>query len=368
MALLVSLLITVLNTLGVPNPFYNPFARPAAIPRAVTPGGSVGADEQNNIDIFKRFSPSVTFITNSEYRRQSLFSLNAVEIPTGSGSGFIWDHDGHVVTNFHVVYQADVITVTLHDQSAWRAAVVGYDADYDLAVLKIGAPQDRLQPVLVGESNELQVGQKVLAIGNPFGLDSTLTVGVISALGRTIEAMSGRTIFDVIQTDAAINPGNSGGPLLDSSGRLIGINTAILSPSRTNAGIGFAVPVDTINRVIPQLISRGEYRKPVLGVVLMPRYILGQLGMDDLKGVMIMRVQPGGPAQKAGLRETVVDRNGDINLGDVIVAVDEFEVSNEDDLFHALDSHSPGDTVTLRIVRNGKEEKVSMQLGVSQEQ
>ncbi|MBZ0255539.1 trypsin-like peptidase domain-containing protein, partial [bacterium] len=295
--------------LGVPNPFYNPFSRPSALPRVVTPpSGNLGADEKNTIDIFSRVSASVCYITNTELRRGGFLNLNVFEVPSGSGSGFIWDHDGHVVTNFHVVYRASTITVVLSDQSSWRATIIGSDPDYDLAVLKIGAPKDKLQPVLVGESSALQVGQKVLAIGNPFGLDSTLTVGIVSALGRSIRAMSGRTITDVIQTDAAINPGNSGGPLLDSYGRLIGVNTAIMSPSGSSAGIGFAVPVNTVNRVVPQLISKGEVEKPWMGIDPMPLSLLSQFGLRDLKGVMVRDVVDGSPAEQAGLhgaRQTV---------------------------------------------------------------
>jgi S1-C subfamily serine protease len=363
--LLLSLLITLLNMMGVPNPFYNPFSRPAALPRVVTPpSGDLGSDEQNTIDVFSRISPSVCYITNTELRRGGFFNLDVFEVPAGSGSGFVWDHDGHVVTNFHVVYRANTITVVLSDQSSWRATVIGSDPDFDLAVLKIGAPKDKLQPVLVGESTGLQVGQKVLAIGNPFGLDSTLTVGIVSALGRSIRAMSGRTITDVIQTDAAINPGNSGGPLLDSYGRLIGVNTAIISPSGSSAGIGFAVPVNTVNRVVPQLISKGEVDKPWMGIDIMPVSLLSQLGLRNLKGIMIRQVVDNSPAEAAGLRGTVRTRSGDIILGDVIIEIDSTDIDDQDGLFDALDAKAPGDQVTLRFVREGKVYEQTLTLGV----
>ncbi|MDP8246120.1 MAG: trypsin-like peptidase domain-containing protein [Candidatus Hinthialibacter antarcticus] len=363
--LLLSLLITLLNMLGVPNPFYNPFSRPAALPRGVTPPtGALGGDEQNTIEVFSQISPSVCYITNTELRRGGFLNLDVFEVPSGSGSGFIWDHDGHIVTNFHVVYRASTITVVLNDQSSWRAKIIGSDPDFDLAVLKIGAPKDQLPPVLIGESSSLRVGQKVLAIGNPFGLDSTLTVGIVSALGRSIRAMSGRTISDVIQTDAAINPGNSGGPLLDSFGRLIGVNTAIISPSGSSAGIGFAVPVDTVNRVVPQLISKGEVDKPWMGIDIMPTSILSRLGLKDLKGVMVRRVIEDSPAEAAGLRGARQDDAGKLLLGDVIIAINTVDVLNQDDLFRALDSTAPGDEITMRFVRDGNIYEQTLRLGV----
>lgn len=366
--LLVSLLITLFNMVGIPNPFYNPFSRPAALPRVVTPpSGALGADEQNTIELFRRLSPSVCYITNTELRRGGFLNLDVFEAPSGSGSGFIWDNDGHIVTNFHVVYRANTITVILSDHSSWRAKIIGSDPDFDLAVLKIGAPKDQLPPVLIGESSNLQVGQKVVAIGNPFGLDSTLTVGVVSALGRSIRALSGRTISDVIQTDAAINPGNSGGPLLDSYGRLIGVNTAIISPSGSNAGIGFAVPVDTVNRVVPQLIAKGQVDKPWMGIHIMPQSILAQLKLDNLKGVMVRLVIEDSPAETAGLRGTHVDNTGNLVLGDVIVAINSIEIENQDDLFRALDSTLPGDEIVLRFVRDGKVYEQTLRLGVQRD-
>ncbi|HTP50889.1 MAG TPA: trypsin-like peptidase domain-containing protein, partial [Anaeromyxobacteraceae bacterium] len=236
---------------------------PRAAPRPVVARGDLAADEQANVALFKQASPSVVYITTLTRRLVGYFDVT--EVPQGTGSGFIWDASGHVVTNFHVIQGASAARITLHDQSEWPATLVGASPDQDIAVLRIAAPRGRLAPILLGRSADLQVGQRVFAIGNPFGLDFTLTTGIVSALGRSIPSLTGRKIEDVIQTDAAINPGNSGGPLLDSAGRLIGVNTQIASPSGGSAGIGFAVPVDTVNRVVPQLIEHGRVTRPRLG-------------------------------------------------------------------------------------------------------
>ncbi|HWN66203.1 MAG TPA: trypsin-like peptidase domain-containing protein, partial [Haliangium sp.] len=238
---------------------------PPSEPRAITARGDLAADEAANIELFRSVAPSVVHITNLKAGRDRM-NLNVFEIPQGSGSGFLWDEQGHVVTNYHVIDKADRVAVTLYDNTVWPGTIVGAAKDKDLAVVKITAPLEKLRPISVGSSRELQVGQKVFAIGNPFGLDHTLTTGIISGLNREIRSISQRTIYDVIQTDAAINQGNSGGPLLDSAGRLIGINTAIYSPSGAFAGIGFAVPVDTVNRIVPQLVSSGRVVKPGLGI------------------------------------------------------------------------------------------------------
>jgi len=230
---------------------------PDAVPRAITPRGELANDEKATIQVFKQTAPSVVHITNLGVARD-YFSFDVMKIPRGTGSGIVWDQDGHIVTNYHVVKGAQSLKVTLADHSTWEATRVEVDPDRDLAVIWITAPKNKLKPILVGKSEDLQVGQKTLAIGNPFGLDQTLTQGLVSALGREIEADTGRTIKGVIQTDAAINPGNSGGPLLDSAGRLIGVNTAIVSPSGASAGIGFAIPVDEVNRLVPQLIAHGK--------------------------------------------------------------------------------------------------------------
>jgi len=217
----------------------------SALPRAITPRGDLAEEEKTTIALFRQASPSVVHITTLAVR-QDAFSLDVFQIPQGTGSGFVWDNQGRIVTNFHVIRDADAAQVTLADHSSWKARLVGAYPDKDLAVLMVDAPKDRLHPIAIGTSHDLQVGQRLFAIGNPFGLDQSLTTGIISALGREIESVNRRAIKDMIQTDAAINPGNSGGPLLDSSGRLIGVNTAIYSPSGASAGIGFAIPVDEV--------------------------------------------------------------------------------------------------------------------------
>ena len=277
-----------------------------------------------------------------------MFSLNVYEIPQGTGSGFIWDKSGRIVTNYHVISDASRLEVTLADRSSWKAVLVGAAPDRDLAVLQISAPADKLRPIVIGESKDLLVGQKVFAIGNPFGLDQTLTTGVVSALGREITAVTGRTIHDVIQTDAAINPGNSGGPLLDSAGRLIGVNTAIYSPSGASSGIGFAVPVGEVNRVVPQIISKGKLIRPGLGITLANRRLIEEL---ELEGVMVLKVQPGSSAEKAGLRGTTQVRDG-LVLGDVILAVNGKAVKDNDSLRDELERHEVGESVALTLMRD----------------
>lgn len=319
---------------------------------------ALGSDELANISIFERASRSVVYITNTAIRRD-FWSLNTFEVPQGSGSGIIWDREGHIVTNFHVVYGADSIEVVLADQTSYQAQIVGVDPDHDLAVLRIRAPREQLTPIEIGDSQNLRVGQKVLAIGNPFGLDHTLTTGVVSALGRTIKSMNDRTIEGVIQTDAAINPGNSGGPLLDSAGKLIGINTQIISPSGAYAGIGFAVPVNTIARVVPQLIKYGKIIRPGMGISLIPDSIAARWGIE---GLIIARVEPGSPADKAGLVSARETRLGRIQLGDIITQVDQEPVRTFDDLLRILDRHKVGDQVTVEVHRNGKRRTVSVTL------
>jgi len=328
-----------------------------AEPRAVTARGDLAEDEKNTIDIFRESAPSVVYITSIALRR-GLFSLNAVEIPQGTGSGFIWDSDGRIVTNYHVISDASHIRVTMADQSSYKAVLIGAEPDKDLAVLQVSAPARVLKPIVVGEAKNLLVGQKVFAIGNPFGLDHTITSGIISALGREITAITGRTIRDVIQTDAAINPGNSGGPLLDSAGRLIGVNTAIYSPSGAYAGIGFAVPVEEINRVIPELIKHGRVMKPGIGVTLVDQRIAARLGVE---GILIRDVEKGGPADRAGLRPTK-QYLGEVILGDIITAINGAEVRSFDDIRTLLENYKIGDEVELRIIRDQKIVSTKMQL------
>jgi S1-C subfamily serine protease len=331
---------------------------PAAEPRAITPRSDLAEDEKSTIELFKQSAPSVVHITTIAVR-QDRITFDLLQIPQGTGSGFIWDKDGHIVTNYHVVQGADAAQVTLADQSTWKARLVGAYPDKDLAVLVIDAAKDELTPILVGSSQDLNVGQKVFAIGNPFGLDHSLTTGVISALGREIESVTNRTMKDMIQTDAAINPGNSGGPLLDSAGRLIGVNAAIYSPSGAYAGIGFAIPVDEVNRVVPRLIREGKVSRVGLGVQIAPDQLVKKLG---LKGVLILGVQPGSPAARAGLEPTRRDEDGQIQLGDLIVAVDGKNVESVNELLDLLEPHQSGDTVEVRVARNGKERKVTVTL------
>lgn len=329
-------------------------------PRAVTPRGDLGEDEKATIKLFEETSPSVVFITTINLRRD-FFSTNIYKMPAGTGSGFIWDSDGHIVTNYHVIKGADEAQITLWDQSTWDAKLVGVEPDKDLAVLKIKAPDNRLKPIKIGESKNLLVGQKAFAIGNPFGFDQTLTTGVISALGREIESVTRRPITGVIQTNAAINPGNSGGPLLDSAYRLIGINTAIYSPTGSYAGIGFAVPVDTINRIVPQLIEYGKVIKPGLGINIAPdSFVSTRL---NTSGVLILNVIEGGGAEKAGLKATTQSANGKISLGDIIKKVEGKNVEDSSDLFRILDAKVVGDTVNVTVDRDGKDLNFEVTLG-----
>ena len=325
---------------------------PSATPRIVTPRADLAADEQATISLFRLTSPSVVYITTVALRRD-FFNLNLFEMPQGSGSGFIWDQEGHIITNYHVIQGASSAKVTLADQSVWDAELVGVDPSQDLAVLAIKAPPHRLKPLAIGTSQDLQVGQNVFAIGNPFGLDQTLTTGIISALGREIKAENGRTITGVIQTDAAINPGNSGGPLLDSAGRLIGVNTAIYSPSGSSAGIGFAVPVDTVNRVVPQLIRYGRVIRPGLGIRIADDATARRM---NLPGVLIIQNEAGGAAEAAGLQGTRWDAQGRLILGDIIVGLASTPVRTADDLLNALEKQQVGDTVQIDIIR-GKQRK-----------
>jgi S1-C subfamily serine protease len=332
---------------------------PEGKPRPVAPApAELSPDERATMAVFERATKSVVFIANTAIQRD-IWSLNVMEVPQGSGSGFIWNKHGHIVTNFHVIYGADAIKVTLADRSEHQAKLVGADPDHDLAVLEIQAPEAQLDPLAIGSSNDLRVGQKVLAIGNPFGLDHSLTTGVVSALGRTIKSMSNRTIEGVIQTDAAINPGNSGGPLLDSSGRLIGVNTQIVSPSGAYAGIGFAVPADTVNRVVPELIKHGKLIRPGLGVSLVPDALARRWG---IKGLVIGRISKGGSAERAGLRGARETPSGRIELGDIIVAVDGKPVATVDELMDVMEKHRVGDRVTLEVLRQNKRQSVDVVL------
>jgi S1-C subfamily serine protease len=315
-------------------------------------------DEKNNISVFENASPSVVFVTNTQLKRRR-FSLNVMEIPRGSGSGFIWDDTGLIVTNFHVIYGANKIMITLQSNNTYEATVVGSAPEKDIALLKIDAPSEELKPLPLGNSTSLAVGRKVLAIGNPFALDTTLTVGVISALGREIKSITNRTIKNVIQTDAAINPGNSGGPLLDSQGKLIGVNTAIYSPSGASAGIGFAIPVNAVKVIIPQLISHGKLIRPVLGIETLTDYWTRRL---RVKGVAILSVREGLPADKAGMIGVREDQLGNIHLGDVIIAINGESVTNEDSLLSQLEQYKPDDAVEVTTLRDEEIHKYEVTL------
>ena len=314
-------------------------------------GKNLLPDERNTIQVFRNASPSVAFVVNRGVQRD-MFSGRASEVLRGSGSGFVWDRKGHVVTNYHVVRGGSSISVFL-DNKEHKATVLGVEPKRDIAVLRIDnqSIHRKLQPVRPGRSRDLVVGQKVVAIGSPFGFDRTLTTGVISALGREIVGVGQVTIPDMIQTDASINPGNSGGPLLDSSGRLIGMNTMIYSQSGTSAGIGFAVPISLIRRIVPQIIKNGKAVNAGLGVRIFSDEASRSVGVS---GVIIRHVNRGSGAAKAGLRGTRENRQGGIALGDVIVGIDDKRVKNYDDLYNALDNYAPGDEVTVHFLRNRK--------------
>lgn len=319
-------------------------------------------DEANTTEIFRKASPAVVYVTNTALRR-SFFSLDIQEIPRGSGSGFVWDSNGLIVTNFHVIAGAHKLIITLPDRSEHRAEVIGVAAEKDLAVLRIKEPPSDLVSLPLGDSSELTVGRKVLAIGNPFGLDTTLTTGIVSALGREIQAPGNRKIRGVIQTDAAINPGNSGGPLLNSLGQLVGVNTAIYSPSGASAGIGFAIPVNTVREVVPQLISYGRILRPMIGVELASDRWIQRY---RVKGLPVVRVSPGLPAAAAGMSGAYRNRRGEIILGDIITHIDDQPIRNQDDFFSALEAREPGDQISIRSrlgeeARNYKVELIESQ-------
>lgn len=314
-------------------------------------------DELHTIQLFDAVSPSVCFITTSALRRE-WFSRDVTEIPSGSGSGFVWDEEGHIITNYHVIKGASKATVTLADGSSYLAELVGKAPEKDLAVLKIDAPRNLLKRIPIGTSDNLRVGQSVYAIGNPFGLDQTLTTGVVSALDREINSVAGVPIRGVIQSDAAINPGNSGGPLMDSKGKLIGVNTAIYSPSGASAGIGFSIPVDIVRLVIPDLIKYGQVVRPTLGIEL-------TRPLRNVEGVTIYSVEPGSSASRAGLTGLSRDRAGTLILGDIITAINGRPVKNANDLYLELERYEPGEEVEVTYLRETKSYKVKVVLDSS---
>jgi S1-C subfamily serine protease len=337
-------------------------AAPRVADRTITPRGPLDADERATIALFEHARESVVYISTSELVRD-IWSRNVTEVPSGTGSGFIWDESGHVVTNLHVVAGAAKASIRLSDGRDYRATLVGASPLHDIAVLRIDVDFKRPKPVPIGTSADLRVGQRVYAIGNPFGLDWTLTTGIVSALDRSQPTEDGSSVIEhLVQTDAAINPGNSGGPLLDSAGRLIGINASIYSPSGASAGVGFAIPVDTVMRVVPQLIRSGRYLQPTLGFQMdeaINRRVVRALGVQ---GVAVLRVGRGTPAQAAGLQALQLSRDGEIVAGDLITAVNGSPVDSVAKLRARLDDFPVGSRVTLDVWRQGRTVKLTATL------
>jgi len=315
-------------------------------------------DEKNTIEIVKKAQNSVVFITNIQLVRD-FFSWTEEAVPRGSGSGFVWDDKGHIITNYHVIEDGDLFNVTLPNQEERQAKLIGKEPNKDIAVLKIEGSLSGLFPIKVGTSSNLQVGQKVIAIGNPFGFDHTVTTGIVSALGRSMPGAGGVTIRDMIQTDASINPGNSGGPLLNSSGELIGMNTMIISPSGASSGIGFAIPVDTIKKIVPQIIRYGRVIRPGLGISLLSDRYGQRLG---IQGVVIYEVPADSEAYKKGLRGLTRNRLGRLVIQDIIKAIDGQKIRSYDDLYNLLDEYKVGDKVKLTVERDGKTRDVELTL------
>ncbi|HET6853618.1 MAG TPA: trypsin-like peptidase domain-containing protein [Pyrinomonadaceae bacterium] len=327
---------------------------------------ATSTDEQNNIEVYRTLSPGVVFIHSTSYSRDF---FGFVEPQEGSGSGSILDQQGNILTNYHVIEGAQKVSVSMGGQKDYAATVVGRDPDTDLAVIRLlEKPAGPLTVIPLGDSDKLIVGQKVLAIGNPFGLDRTLTTGVISGLQRPIRARNSRLIEGAIQTDASINPGNSGGPLLDSHGRMIGINSQILSPSGSSAGVGFAVPVSIAKRVVPQLLQNGQVRRPKLGISARDvAAFRNQVDLPVSEGVLIIQVARGTGAASAGLRGMQQTETGDFELGDIIIGIDNEKIANNDDLFRVLDKHQIGETVQVQIWRDGRRISVPVRLTESPE-
>jgi S1-C subfamily serine protease len=332
-----------------------------AEPRAVTARGALSETEKMNIEIFRKSSPAVVYITTLT-DTLNLWTRDITRIPRGTGSGFIWDNQGHIITNFHVLQGASEIRIRLSDHRTFSAVLVGASPDHDIAVLRIPIVSNLPAPLPIGSSSDLAVGQMMYAIGNPFGLDQTLTTGVVSALNRSLYNENGSQIKGLIQTDAAINPGNSGGPLLDSAGRLVGINTAIYSPSGTYAGIGFAVPVDTVNRIVPRLIAKGHYQRPQLGITIdeeMNKAVTDRLG---IKGVAVIGVREGSPAYRAGLRGMQMLPQNGVTVGDVILSIDGHKVKDTRTLLDRLEKYDHGDRVELKYLRESEEKRTIITL------
>jgi S1-C subfamily serine protease len=349
------LLLALLIVLGVyiAQPYFDRFLYSASTPRAVESRGNLSELERSTIELFQRDSPSVVQVVGRAAGQETLPS-EGEGVAAQTGTGFIWDKAGHIVTNNHVVQGTDELAVRLASGQVLRAQIVGTAPNYDLAVIRVDATRDLPPPITIGTSEDLKVGQSVFAIGNPFGLDQSLTTGIISALKRHLPTNAGREIANVIQTDAAINPGNSGGPLLDSAGRVIGVTTAIISPSGTNAGIGFAIPIDVVNRVVPEIIGKGHVPTPGIGIVAASEAAATRAGAE---GVAVVRTVPGSPAERAGLRGA--DTNGG-RLADVIVGVNSKPVHRLPDLTEELERVGVGKRVTLQVKRDGQERSVDV--------
>src|SRR6184192_543853 len=360
-----SALMAAVTVLGVQqlSGHFQPFGSAAgASPAASVADPSLATDEQNNIDVYKASAPGVVYIQSTTTVRD-FFGMFSQE-REGAGPGSIIDEQGDILTNYHVIADAEKLTVSFGSGKNYPAKVVGKDPDTDLAVIRLlQPPREALTAVPLGDSDKLIVGQKVLAIGNPFGLDRTLTTGVISGLQRPIRAENGRQIEGAIQTDASINPGNSGGPLLDSHGRMIGINSQILSPSGASAGVGFAIPVSIAKRIVPELVRSGSIQRPNLGIRQRDVESLGnQAQLPVSSGVLILATQPGGPAANAGLRGLVETEDGQVELGDIIVAIDGEKTDNNDDIYKVMDKHHIGDTVSVEVIRRGRRMTVPVRL------
>src|SRR5689334_325637 len=351
-ALFVAIVAAVLVALTLSNIRYSPWTNSTA--RSVDQRGPLSDAERANIELFERVSPSVVQVVARSAAANPLDEDEGTG--AASGTGFIWDNDGHVVTNNHVVQNGSEVAVRFASGEVTQAEVIGVAPNYDLAVLRIRSARKLPPPVALGSSGELKVGQTAFAIGNPFGLDQSLTSGIISALKRRLPTSSGREISNVIQTDTAINPGNSGGPLLDSAGRLIGVNTAIISPSGSSAGIGFAVPVDIVNRVVPELIRNGRVPTPGIGIVAASEAVATRLGTE---GLIVVRTAPGSPAERAGIRGVDLSSG---SLGDVITAADGKPVQRLSDLTDQLEQIGVGKTVRLSLKRGSQTRDVNVDI------
>jgi S1-C subfamily serine protease len=328
-------------------------------PHVVTARGELSNIEKTNIELFRQASPSVVYITTLT-EMVNVWTRDITRIPRGTGSGFIWDNHGHIITNYHVLQGASEIRIGLSDHRTFKAILVGASPDDDIAVLRMPIVPNMPSPLPIGSSHDLNVGQMMYAIGNPFGLDQTLTTGIVSALDRSLFNDNGSQIKGLIQTDAAINPGNSGGPLLDSAGRVVGINTAIYSPLGVYAGIGFAVPVDTVNRIVPQLISHGKYERPKLGITIDSELNKRITEQYNIKGVAVIEVHKGSSAEAAGLKGVEMMDSAHLIPGDIILGIDSHEIDSINTLLNTLDNYTIGDSIKLRYLRGKREHTISI--------